>query len=105
LSPFRWALRHDPQKAPSPGAICFVTVYEDLNMNPSTGSPYLSKVIEGIWSVAANTLGENHLLTMAFETAYRSNDPELMERALHLLGGCPAGVKQKVLWGSSTSSV
>jgi len=72
-------------------------------MDGQSGSPYLSKVIEGIWSVAANALGENHLLTMAFETAYRSNDPELMERALHLLGGCPSGVKQKVLWGSTAT--
>lgn len=65
---------------------------------------YLSKVIEGLWTVTAESLGENHLLTQAFETAFRSNDPELMERALRLLGGSPSGLQQRVLWGSAQTA-
>lgn len=71
-------------------------------MNPNAYKPlYLAKVIEGIWTVSASALGENHLLTQAFETALRSNDPDLMERALRLLGGSPDSVKQRILHGAS----
>jgi hypothetical protein len=70
-------------------------------MNSNTYKPlYLAKVIEGIWAVSASSLGENHLLTQALETALRSNDPDLMERALRLLGGSPEGVKQRILFGA-----
>jgi hypothetical protein len=73
-------------------------------MNPETRAPaYLTKVIEGVWSVAASALGENHLLTQAFETALRADDPELMERALRLLGGSPEGVQRKLLFGPSAA--
>lgn len=65
---------------------------------------YLAKVIEGLWTVTAESLGENHLLTQAFETALRSNDPELMERALRLLGGSPSGVQNRVLFGSTAAA-
>jgi len=69
-------------------------------MTPHTYKPlYLAKVMEGIWTVSASALGENHLLTQAFETALRSNDPDLMERALKLLGGSPEGIKQRILYG------
>jgi hypothetical protein len=71
-------------------------------MNSKAYKPlYLAKVIEGIWTVAASSLGENHLLTQAFETALRSNDPDLMERAIRLLGGSPDSVKQRILYGSA----
>ena len=71
-------------------------------MNSNAYKPlYLVKVIEGIWTISASTLGENHLLTQAFETALRSNDPDLMERALRLLGGSPEGVKQRILYGAT----
>jgi len=71
-------------------------------MNSNTYRPlYLARVIEGIWIAAASALGENHLLTQAFETAFRSNDPDLMERAIRLLGGSPDGVKQRILFGVS----
>ena len=71
-------------------------------MNTNAYKPlYLAKVIEGIWTVAASSLGENHLLTQAFETALRSNDTDLMERALKLLGGSPDGVKQRILYGAT----
>ena len=72
-------------------------------MNTNAYKPlYLAKVIEGIWTVSASSLGENHLLTQAFETALRSNDPDLMERALRLLGGSSDGVKQRILFGAPT---
>ena len=70
-------------------------------MNSNTYSTlYLAKVVEGLWTVAATALGENHLLTQAFETALRSNDPDLMDRAIKLLGGSPEGVKQRLLYGA-----
>lgn len=60
---------------------------------------YLSKLIEGFWTVTANALGEDHLLSQAFETALRSGDAELMERALALFGGYPKAVQNRILWG------
>ena len=65
-------------------------------------SPYLVKVIEGIWAVAEASLGENHLLTQAFETALRTNDYDLMVRALKLLSGSSDGVKERLLQGASS---
>ena len=73
-------------------------------MNEQYAPLYLAKVIEGLWTVAAEALGENHLLTQAFETALRSNDPELMERALRLLGGSPSGLQHRVLFGSTNAA-
>ncbi|HEY3779591.1 MAG TPA: hypothetical protein VGL56_00805 [Fimbriimonadaceae bacterium] len=71
-------------------------------MNSNAYKPlYLAKVIEGIWTVSAAALGENHLLSQAFETALRSNDPDLMERALKLLGGSSDVVKQRILTGAT----
>jgi hypothetical protein len=71
-------------------------------MNSNAYKPlYLAKVIEGIWTVSAAALGENHLLSQAFETALRSNDPDLMERALKLLGGSSDAVKQRILTGAT----
>ena len=71
-------------------------------MKSKTYKPlYLPRVMESIWSVAEAALGENHLLTQAFETALRANDPDLMERALKLLCGAPEGVKQRLLVGKS----
>jgi hypothetical protein len=71
-------------------------------MNSNAYKPlYLAKVIEGIWTVSAAALGENHLLSQAFETALRSNDPDLMERALRLLGGSSDTVKQRILTGAT----
>jgi hypothetical protein len=72
-------------------------------MNPkATTPPYLVKVIEGIWTVAEASLGENHLLTQAFETALRTNDPDLMVRALRLLSGSSDVTKQRILQGATS---
>jgi hypothetical protein len=68
----------------------------------AAASPYLVKVIEGIWEAAESSLGENHLLTQALETALRINDPDLMVRALRLLGGSSDVVKQRILQGATT---
>lgn len=74
-------------------------------MNSNTYKPlYLARVIEGIWTVAASSLGENHLLTQAFETALRTNDPDMMERALRLLGGSPDNVRQRILFGATAAA-
>jgi len=71
-------------------------------MNPKAStSPYLVKVIEGIWAVAESSLGENHLLTQAFETALRTNDHDLMVRALKLLSGSSDVIKQRLIQGAA----
>lgn len=66
-------------------------------------SPYLVKVIEGIWAVAEASLGENHLLTQAFETALRTNDYDLMVRAIKLLSGSSEGIKQRLIQGVTSA--
>lgn len=72
-------------------------------MNPRISTPpYLVKVIEGIWKVAESALGENHLLTQAFETALRTNDPDLMVRAIRLLSGSSDITKQRILQGATS---
>ena len=61
--------------------------------------PYLPKVIEGLWLVSCNALGEDHLLTLAFETSLRTGDEEMMARALALLANSPSEVQRRILWG------
>ena len=64
---------------------------------------YLPRVIEGLWMVTCNALGEDHLLTLAFETALRTQDEEMMARALALLANSPVELQRRILWGPQNS--
>jgi hypothetical protein len=69
-------------------------------MNENRQSTYMAKTVEGLWLVACRALGEDHLLTQAFETALRTGDPTLMERALILFNGSPRELRNRILWGN-----
>jgi hypothetical protein len=59
----------------------------------------LEKVVEGLWQVSAVTLGSNHLVTAAFDTAFRSGDPDLLRRSIEMFENCPVKLKDRVLKG------
>jgi hypothetical protein len=59
----------------------------------------LKRTVEGLWRVCCSALGEDHLVTQAFETALRSEDADLMMRSIQLFSACPEALKRKVLWG------
>lgn len=76
----------------------------DAAMKENNHSTYMAKTVEGLWLVACRALGEDHLLTQAFETALRTGDENLMERALALFNGSPRELRNKVLWGNEDGS-
>ena len=81
-----------------PSVVVARRVTEAMDMGPKR-TTYLPKVIEGLWMVSCNALGEDHLLTLAFETSLRTGDEELMARALALLSNSPVELQRRILWG------
>ena len=60
---------------------------------------FLPRVTEGLWMACFKALGEDHLLTLALETALRAGDYSLMNRAIGLFANCPESLRKRVLWG------
>ena len=58
----------------------------------------MKRATQGIFQICLIQLGEDHLITRAFETALLLDDHDLMMRAVVLLENVE-GAKQKVLWG------
>ena len=65
----------------------------------------LSRTLDGLWMVSCQALGEDHLLTQAFETALRTGDLELMGRALALFHASPNELKDRVLLGEDSEDL